>query len=88
MISRNESNELVMMRKMSSPKLKTENDSIRNISVQYNNTVERRYFAYTPTPNERIDGSGLVKSSSRGKYKRRMLRRIIAIIVHANAFIP
>lgn len=76
------------MRDISSPMLKMENDSIMNISEQYNNVIVNIYFAYTPSPNERIDGSGFVKSSSRGKYSRNILRRIIAIIVQAKAFIP
>ena len=63
---------------MRSPKLNIENDSIRNIRVQYIKTMVKRL----------IDGSGFVKSSSRGKYKRKTERRIIATIVHANVFIP
>ena len=73
---------------MRSPKLNIENDSIRNIRVQYIKTMVKRYLAYTPMPNDLIDGSGFVKSSSRGKYKRKTERRIIATIVHANVFIP
>ena len=76
------------MRKMRSPKFNIENDSIINISVQYIKTMEKRYLAYTPMPNDLIDGSGFVKSSSRGKYKRKTERRIIAIIMQANVFIP
>ncbi len=59
-----------------------------NIKEQYNNIIVKIYFEYIPKPNERIDGSGFVKSSSRGKYNRNILRRIIATIVQAKAFIP
>ena len=73
-------------------KLKTERGNrvfpLSDHSSDVIKTMEKRYLAYTPMPNDLIDGSGFVKSSSRGKYKRKTERRIIAIIMQANVFIP
>ena len=58
------------------------------MSVQYNSTIVSKYFRYIPNPKLFTVGCGFVRSSSRGKNNCNILRRDMAVIVHASECMP